>query len=962
MTRQRLYNPAHLTPDELKEGFVAREDTLAEMLRLIREQTPGRPCQHMMLIGPRGMGKTTLGLRFLYAIEDNPELRDHWQPVAFHEESYGIVNLADFWIHALRHLTRTTGEGRWEERADSLEKDDSDMKRLAAYALDALMDFNEESGKRLILFVENIDAVLGQIHDEREIHMLRATLIERPEILLLGSANAFFEAIGGYGQPLYEFFRILKLVGIGQEDARRILKATADREGRPEVPEALNREHGRLETIRRLTGGNPRLLVLACRMLIESPLGSPVEDLERLIDEQTPYFKARIEELPAQARKVFHCLSAGWRPLLAKEVAGAAKLSSSHASAQLKQLLERGYVREVRLPAAKRTRYEVSDRFYNIYYLLRFSRTGRERLERLVAFLHDLFGPSGMRTIYPATLASLRNDGIGTQELSELLGVLAGHVARDTGFGGRDDWRNQAVAIVVERIGPDAPVMEEIVDAFSGQAHRKRFQESILEAGKLVAAGRFLEAEGLLQKFVEYEPHNAFAWLMLGSVLVQQDRYEAALVALERAADCGRPDYVPELSAWARVLKGVALLGIDRDDEAIASFEQASQHDESPEASSFGRLVAAFASMAAGMLLANSDRYEDAAAALQRSSQHIRPDDAANLRGIAAASLAKKGDLLANMDRDEEAICARLRVDDFVLTTDSEELRQEAVRALSENGYAQVVRDNYERAVDSWERMTGYVCVSDSAGLRHDATIAVLTKGMIVFLHGEQEGLAAACRFSRAYICHDDPPELRRSTAKAMSGGGNWLISIERYDSAEFVFGMTTDVDPDLDESWSGWADAILFQGDDARLSEAEQYARRAVELGPDNPNVLLTFSDVLARRGSWAEALDQVERSVRIGGKEFLDMESGRLTELLIQASVAGRRRRVKEMMAESTLAERLEPLWHAVRVELGEELEPLPAEVMDAAMEVRRRISGEDESERDPGRACRRGPLPSQ
>ena len=399
MTRQRLYNPAHLTPDELKEAFVARQDSLAEMLRLTSEQTPGRPCQHMMLIGPRGMGKTTLGLRFLYAVEDSPELRDHWQPVAFHEESYGIVTLADFWIHALRHLTRTTGEGRWEERADSLEQNESDMKRLAAYALDALIDFNEESGKRLILFVENIDAVLGQIRDEREIHMLRATLIERPEILLLGSANAFFEAISGYGQPLYEFFRILKLVGIGQEDARRILKATADREGLPDVPEALNREHGRLETIRRLTGGNPRLLVLACRMLIESPLGSAMEDLERLIDEQTPYFKARIEELPVQARKVFHCLSEGWKPLSAKEVAVAAKLSSSHASAQLKQLLERGYVREVELQGAKRMRYEVSDRFYNVYYVLRFSGTSRARLERLVAFLHDLYGPAPMRAV-----------------------------------------------------------------------------------------------------------------------------------------------------------------------------------------------------------------------------------------------------------------------------------------------------------------------------------------------------------------------------------------------------------------------------------------------------------------------------------------------------------------------------------------------------------------------------------
>ena len=399
MIRRRLYNPAHLTPDELKESFVARQDTLAEMLRVIGEQTPGHPCQHMMLIGSRGMGKTTLGLRFLYAIADDPDLSERWQPVAFHEESYGIVNLADFWIHALRHLTRATGESRWEQRAEVLIKDEGDQERAAAYALAELTDFSRQSGKRLILFVENLDAVIGQIHDEREIHSLRATLIERCEILLLGSANAFFEAIGGYGEPLYEFFRVFKLDGLGERDAQKILNAVANGEGRPELSETLNREHARLETIRRLTGGNPRLLSLACRLLIESPLGSAVEDLERLVDEQTPYFKARIEVLPVQARKVFHCLAQGWRPLLAKEVAAEAKLTSSHASAQLKQLLAKGYAREVHLPSAKRTRYEVSDRFYNIYYLLRFSRSRRDRLERLVEFLHCVFGPACVPTM-----------------------------------------------------------------------------------------------------------------------------------------------------------------------------------------------------------------------------------------------------------------------------------------------------------------------------------------------------------------------------------------------------------------------------------------------------------------------------------------------------------------------------------------------------------------------------------
>ena len=399
MIRRRLYNPAHLTPDELKDSFVARQDTLGEMLRVIGEQTPGHPCQHLMLIGPRGMGKTTLGLRFLYAIADDPDLSERWQPVAFHEESYGIVNLADFWIHALRHLTRATGESRWEQRAEVLIKDEGDQERAAAYALAELTDFSRESGKRLILFVENLDAVIGQIHDDREIHNLRATLIERSEILLLGSANAFFDAIGGFGVPLYEFFRVFKLDGLGERDAQKILNAVANGEGRPELSKTLNREHARLETIRRLTGANPRLLSLACRLLIESPLGSAVEDLERLVDEQTPYLKARIEVLPVQARKVFHCLAEGWRPLLAKEVAAAAKLTSSHASAQLKQLLAKGYAREVHLPSAKRTRYEVSERFFNIYYLLRFSRSRRDRLERLVEFLHCVFGPACVPTM-----------------------------------------------------------------------------------------------------------------------------------------------------------------------------------------------------------------------------------------------------------------------------------------------------------------------------------------------------------------------------------------------------------------------------------------------------------------------------------------------------------------------------------------------------------------------------------
>ena len=392
MSTTRIYNPAHLPSDALEQSFVARQETLANLLGTIREQRPDSPCQHTLLIGPRGMGKTTMGLMCLRRIEQDSALAALWQPVRFHEESYGIGDLADLWLTALRHLAHATGDSQWAEKAHALAASEGDANRQAAYALAALLDFHQESGKRLLLFIENLDQVLAQIGDERQIHELRAALTQHPELMLLGSANTVFKAIRSHSQPFYEFFRLVFLRGLDAGETRVLFDAVAGDRPHEGRQDSIVERTGRLETIRRLTGGNPRLLKLACRTMVESPLGTAFEDLERLIDEQTPYFKGRIEELPPQSRRVFHCLAEGWRPLLAKEVAAASKLSSSHASAQLRQLVEKGYAKEHQLPNSKRVYYEVVDRFYNIYYLLRLSHQGSGRLERLLQFLQALFG------------------------------------------------------------------------------------------------------------------------------------------------------------------------------------------------------------------------------------------------------------------------------------------------------------------------------------------------------------------------------------------------------------------------------------------------------------------------------------------------------------------------------------------------------------------------------------------
>ena len=53
-----------------------------------------------------------------------------------------------------------------------------------------------------------------------------------------------------------------------------------------------------------------------------------------------------------------------------------------------------------------------------------------------------------------------------------------------------------------------------------------------------------------------------------------------------------------------------------------------------------------------------------------------------------------------------------------------------------------------------------------------------------------------------------------------------------------------------------------------------------------------------------------------------------------LISAVVANQGHTVRVMMERTGADRMMEPLWHAVRADMGEELEPLPAEIMDATI----------------------------
>ena len=137
-------------------------------------------------------------------------------------------------------------------------------------------------------------------------------------------------------------------------------------------------------------------------------------------------------------------------------------------------------------------------------------------------------------------------------------------------------------------------------------------------------------------------------------------------------------------------------------------------------------------------------------------------------------------------------------------------------------------------------------------------------------------------------------------------------------------------------------AEALLAHRDRARLADAERCARRAIELSPEDIDSFVTLHAVLKRRGKRRAEKELLARvsDVHADANEGL---TRRWTHMLIAMIANGGAPQVKRLLVHANATETLEPLWLAARAELGEDLGPLPADVLDAVGEVRRMVAEE-------------------
>lgn len=202
-----VYNPQSLSKEEALAQFHVRRPIYEHLMALLREERP----PHVLIIGTRGMGKTTLLQRVRYGFEDERELNRRYLVLVFPEEQYNVnrlhrflLNTVDAVADAMERLQDDRAVRRIEEYADSLSK--KRPEEIEEEAPKFLAGIAEDIHKDFLLLVDNPDRLFDVI-EEKQQWRLRELLSSSRDLTFFGTTTQASDGIYGSDRTFLSFSR-----------------------------------------------------------------------------------------------------------------------------------------------------------------------------------------------------------------------------------------------------------------------------------------------------------------------------------------------------------------------------------------------------------------------------------------------------------------------------------------------------------------------------------------------------------------------------------------------------------------------------------------------------------------------------------------------------------------------------------------------------------------------------------
>ena len=957
----REFNPGLLQSDrEVIAQYAVRNVELETALRILQENLDSPSCQHVLVVAPRGRGKTMLLARLAAELRTHEERSRRFLPVRFMEESHEVFSLADFWLEALFYLANEIAAVD-PELSRELRESHADLKsrwrerELADRARAAVMNAGESLDRHLVLMVENLQALPDAVDDDFG-WGLRQALQTEPHLTLVATATSRFEALDDAGHAFYELFRVLCLNPLDAGSCRRLWQAVGGDE----------RTEREIEPIRILTGGSPRLLVIVARFARHLSLHRLMEELVTLIDVHTEYFRSYLDGMPNFERRVFLALVDLWQPSSAGEIAARASLDVRTVSTMLGRLVDRG---AVLAEGSRRKRlYSAAEGLYCFYYKLRREREHAFVVRSLVLFMSACFAEKDLRQILAASqvnASGVVREGVRLAVAAEprLAGLIFDdRRAAPDGRAGVDEhgdpfarvaaaFENKDYARVVKladmtlqtepsgsatavartmvmkgrshAILDDYPaaiaICADAIERFAGRAEPE-LREQVAMAYFAKGASEHMIGDSALaiaslDKAIEFCGADAAPALRLtaaralynkGVMLERTGDAEAAIAAWNGVADCLGADGDAEhreTVARARYNKGIAQNGIGDSEAAIATCNAL--------VDDFGRSdVPELQGIVSEALLSVVEwlaRRGDHEGAISTCDEIVRRFESANelvLRQAVATAMTAKAGELVRLERSADAIKVCAEIDGRFGTSNETVFRGAIATALAAKAFALAQLGRTQEAVA--------VCAEAECEESFDVHVAaaLAAKSVVQEVAGRSEDVIATCDRLVRRLDASDSEGLRPWAVPALWRKAWGEVEIGRVDAA---LRTCDELDLRLNE-----------------LEENEQWRRRAAWPRMKAWVVQKRYAPALdAFRSAWTTC--DADNAAEL--RQFLALA------IELVACGAPERGLVEALAADEYGSTRLAPLLVALRRRAGE-LVRAPAEIMAVAAEVDRLI----------------------
>ena len=391
-----LYRSGVTSLERLRHTSVAREHLLDNAIESLRGSVGRKSKNHLLFIGPRGIGKTHLLSCIEDAVQSDETLSASVVIVRFPEESNRTLSFADFLIGMCGILKEVLeDEPLWTELFAEVETEEDDAK-VADTLVPAIREENRKCGRTLLIMLENLGEVLTrQIRDQSDVAALRKFFMADNGCLLLATAPLHFDGITDVGQPFYDFFDTQILENLSFEETVEVIRLNLEWEKRTDILETLEDMRPRLQALYQMTGGNPRLTMMLYELIAHESVTSVQDQFHLLLDRISPFYQGRLNDLPPGQRALLECLaSMRDQEKTPAAIAARMRMSQQETSSLLKRLTDAHYLRASRHPQDRRSRlYTIREGFFDIWLAMNLSRAARKRMPFLLDFF-SLFYPS----------------------------------------------------------------------------------------------------------------------------------------------------------------------------------------------------------------------------------------------------------------------------------------------------------------------------------------------------------------------------------------------------------------------------------------------------------------------------------------------------------------------------------------------------------------------------------------